>query len=123
MHECQKFDAMKEWEKYEINDYMCMQICFQVYHKCFDKEEENDLLGVDVAQIKDDYRNCVDKEKYKCEWCEFTSPEMKDVTQHYLKTHRHNHQIKCWKCDKKVTTILELKKHVGMYHYTPECEV
>ena len=81
--------------------------------KCFDKEEENELLGVDVAKIKEDYRNCADEENFKCEVCEFTSSAMQDAKEHFLKTHRHNHQLDCWKCDKKVKTIIELSKHFG----------
>ena len=77
-----------------------MKICWQVDHKCFDKEEENEKLGIDVAKIKEDYRNCVDEEK--CEVCEFTSSALKDVKEHFLKTHRQNHQLDCWKCDKKL---------------------
>ena len=50
-----------------------MKICWQVDHKCFDKEEEKELLGIDVAKIKEDYRNCVDEESFKFEMCEFIS--------------------------------------------------
>ena len=80
---------------------ICIDICWQGDHKCFDKEEENELLGVDVAKIKEDYRNCADEENFKCEVCEFTSSAMQDVKEHFLKTHRHNQQLDCWKCDKK----------------------
>ena len=121
-HEYQKFYDMDEDDKYEVNEYICMKMCWQGDHKCFDKEEENELLGVDVEKIKEDYRNCVDEENFKCEMCEFTSSVMKDVTEHFLKTHRHNHQLGCWKCDKKVKTIIELRKHFGTYHYTSQSE-
>ena len=114
---------MDDCEKYEVNEYMCMQTCWQGYHKCFDKEEENDLLGVDVEKIKEDYRNCVEEETFKCEACELTRSTMKDITEHFLKTHRHNQQIECWQCDKKVKTIIELRKHVGTYHYNPQSEI
>ena len=76
---------MDDGEKYEVNECICMKICWQGDHKCFDKEEENELLGVDVANIKEDYRNCVDEENFKCEVWEFTSSAVKDVKAHFLK--------------------------------------
>ena len=65
-HPYEKFDKMEEWERYEVNDYMCYYICWQGDHKCFEKEEENELIGVDVKKIKEDYRNGVYEECFKC---------------------------------------------------------
>ena len=75
-------------------------------HQCFEKEEDNDLLGIAVKKIKEDCRDCVDQENVKCEMCEFTCSAMKDVKEQLLKTHRHDHQLECWKCDKKVKQFL-----------------
>ena len=83
IHQYEKFDALEEWEKYEVNDYMCDNICWQGDHKCFEKEEENDLIGVDVKKIKEDFRNCVYEERYKCEMCNYQSKTMKQVNTHF----------------------------------------
>ena len=40
-HEFQKFDEMDDGEKYEVNEFICFNICWQGYHKCFEKEYEN----------------------------------------------------------------------------------
>ena len=78
-------------------------------------------MQIYVTKIKEDFRNCVDEETFKCEACEFTGSAMKDVTDHFLKTHRQNHQTECWECDKKVKTISEL--HVGTYHFIPQIKI
>ena len=97
---------------------MCGYICWQGDHKCFEKEEENDLLGVDVKKIKDDYKNCVFEETFKCEMCNFKSTSMKTVRSHFLNKHREDYRVKCWNCDKQLSSILELRKHVGTYQNT-----
>ena len=121
-HEFRKYEEMDDGEKYEVQDFICYNICWQGDHKCLEKEEENELLGIDVFRIKQDFRNCVEEESFKCEMCDYTGYEMKDVKEHFLKTHRHEHQVKCWICDKKVKTIFDLSKHVGTYHYTSQSE-
>ena len=119
-HEFQKFDDMDDGEKYEVNEYICFNICWQGDHKCYEKEEENNLLGIDVKKIKEDYRNCVEEETFTCEMCEFVSSEMKNVQEHFLHTHRNEYKLACWECDKKFKSIFELRKHVGTYHYTSQ---
>ena len=119
-HKYQKFEDMEEWEKYEVNDYMCGYICWQGYHKCFEKQEENDFLGVDVEKVKEDFRNCVFEDTYKCEMCAFKSKAMEKVRTHFLDTHKENYSIKCRECGETLKTISELRKHIGTYHYTPE---
>ena len=122
IHQYEKFDALEEWEKYEVNDYMCDNICWQGDHKCFEKEEENDLIGVDVKKIKDDFRNCVYEERYKCEMCNYQSKTMKQVNTHFLDKHKTDYKVNCWECDKELKTISELRKHVGTFHYTLKSE-
>ena len=109
---------MEEWEKWEVNDYMCEFICWQGDHKCCEKQEENELLGVDVNKIKYDYKNCVDDNSFKCEMCDFLSLDIKEVNNHFLGNHKEDYYIKCWECNEKTKTISELRKHVGTYHYT-----
>ena len=36
----------KKIDKYEVNEYICMNICRQGDHKCFHKDEDNDLLDL-----------------------------------------------------------------------------
>ena len=52
-------------------------MCWQGDHRCYDKDEDNELLGVDVEKIKDDFRNSVDEDNFKCEMCDFTSSVIK----------------------------------------------
>ena len=79
---------MDEDEKYEVNEYICANLCWQGDHKCYEKEEENELIGVDVGKIKEDFRNCVGEESFKCEGCDFMDCTIKNVQEHFLKTHR-----------------------------------
>ena len=60
-NEHEKFDVMDEEERFNVNEEICGKMCWQGDHKCFDKEHENELLGVDVEKIKDDFRNCVEE--------------------------------------------------------------
>jgi hypothetical protein len=121
-HKYQKFDEMDEDEKYEVNEYICANLCWQGDQKCYEKEEENELLGIDVGKIKEDYRNCVEEESFKCEICDYMGFAIINVKEHFLKTHRKNYQLSCWKCEEKCKTIFELRKHVGTFHYTPQTE-
>ena len=109
-------------EKYEVNDYMCGFICWQGDHKCYEKEEENELLGIDVDKIKQDFRNGVCEETFKCEICDYQCKEIKKVRTHFLDTHKEDYFIKCRECGEKFKTISELRKHIGTYHYTCESE-
>ena len=52
---------MDEGDKYEIGEEICIRNCWQGYHKCYPKIKENELIGVDVKQIKEDFKNCVDE--------------------------------------------------------------
>ena len=40
-HEYKTFDEMDDGEKYKVNEYICIKICWQGDHKRFDVEEEN----------------------------------------------------------------------------------
>ena len=44
---------------------------------------------------------------------------MESVKDHFMVTHTEGKKLRCWKCDKEVKTISELKQHIGSYHYTP----
>ena len=121
-HEFQKFYEMDDGERYEVNEFICYNICWQGYHKCFEKEEENDFLGIDVKKVKEDFRNCVDEETFKCEICKFVSCEMENVNKHFLQTHKNEHKLACWLCEKKFKSIFDMRKHVGTYHYTSQSE-
>ena len=47
-HEYQKYDEMDEWEKYEVNEYICINTCWRGDHRCYDK---------DVNRINEYFRN------------------------------------------------------------------
>ena len=84
--------------------------------------EDNELMGVDVDKIRDDYENCVREEIYHCEKCDFKSEEMKKVKEHFMTIHMTNYKFQCWECDKEIEKVTELKQHFGSYHYTPIAE-
>ena len=44
---------MDEDDKNEVNDQICGQLCLQGDHKCYEKESENELIGVNVKRIKE----------------------------------------------------------------------
>ena len=58
----------------------------------------------------------------ECEICDYIGSAIINVKEHFLKTHRKNYQLSCWKCEEKYKTIFELRKHVGTFHYTPLTE-
>ena len=86
-HEYDKYNNMNDDEQYEVKEMICGQVCWQGYHKCYELKEENELLGVDVDQIKEDYKNCVEKEVYYCESCKYKSGKMESVKDHFMVTH------------------------------------
>ena len=45
----------------KLVEEICIRNCWQGYHKCYPKIKENELIGVDVKQIKEDFKNCVDE--------------------------------------------------------------
>ena len=78
--------------------------------------KENELIGVDVKQNKEDFKNCVDKEMYYCEICTFKNKEMTQVQEHFLIKHKECNIFCCWECDMKTKTINEFKRHIGNCH-------
>ena len=112
-----KYDSMDHDDKYEISEDIRGRNCWQGYHKCYEIEKENELIGVNVRRIKEDFRNCVDEEMYYCEICEFKNKEMTKVQDHFLAKHKESHIFSCWECATKVKTIDEFKRHIGNKHY------
>ena len=105
-------------ELQEIEDEICLNLCWCGYHKCDRYGKFNNLLmGVDVTYLKKvDYDRDV-KKKFKCEDCPFDSAEMEDVKNHFMKNHSENYMYKCWKCQEQMKTIDEMKIHYGKAHY------
>ena len=103
-----RYESMDEGDKYEIGEEICIRNCWQGYHKCYPKIKENELIGVDVKQIKEDFKNCVDEEMYYCEICTFKNKEMTQVQECNI--------FCCWECDMKTKTINEFKRHIGNCH-------
>ena len=63
-------------ELQEIEDEICLNLCWCGYHKCEKDDKFNMLMGVDVKYLrKVDYNRDVEK-KFKCEECPFDSSEM-----------------------------------------------
>ena len=39
--------------------------------KCYELKEDNELFGIDVDKIKEDYEKCVEEGVYYCESCKY----------------------------------------------------
>ena len=112
-----KYNQMDEYNQFDVYQEICLTICWSGYHKCMDHDEDNELLGVDVVKIRDDYNNRR-KEKFHCEKCNYLSTEMEEVKNHFLA--KHEKEYSCWECEEKFSTITEFKMHYGSFHYSEE---
>ena len=115
--EYKKYNDMSEYDQFDVGQEICLNICWSGFHKCMDYDEDNELLGVNVEKIRDDYNNRRE-ERFFCEQCNYFSKEMEDVKIHYMKKHKKLYS--CWECGKIFYTISEFKKHHGSYHFTVE---
>ena len=111
-----KLDLTEE-EMQNLEDELCMNLCWCGFHVCNPKDEDNFLLGIDTAFLRSVNYDHTVKEKFRCEKCSFYSADMKDVNQHYMEHHRDTHMFPCWECDKKFKTIEELKTHFAKQHF------
>ena len=110
---------MEDHDQFEMKEEICANICWCGYHKCFDHDQDNELMGVHVKKLR---AGNDDEETYYCENCDFKSDLMENVKNHFMLNHRDTYKFKCWECDKEVETISELKQHYGTYHYIPISE-
>jgi len=109
-------NCLSNQQMQNLEDELCMKLCWCGYHVCNPKDEDNMLLGIDIVYLRRvNYDHAV-KEKFRCEKCQFCSENMKDVNQHYMEHHRDTHVFPCWECNKKFKTIEELKIHFGKLH-------
>ena len=106
-----------EEEMQNLEDELCLNLCWCGFHVCNPKDEDNFLLGIDTAYLRRVNYDHTVKEKFRCEKCSFYSVNMKDVNQHYMDHHRDNHMFPCWECNKKFKTIVELKTHFAKLHF------
>ena len=111
-----KLDLTEE-EMQNLEDELCLNLCWCGFHVCNPKDEDNFLLGIDTAFLRSVNYDHTVKEKFRCEKCSFYSADMKDVNQHYMEHHRDTHMFPCWECDKKFKTIEELKTHYAKQHF------
>ena len=108
---------LTEEEMQNLEDELCLNLCWCGFHVCNPKDEDNFLLGIDTAFLRSVNYDHTVKEKFRCEKCSFYSADMKDVNQHYMEHHRDTHMFPCWECDKKFKTIEELKTHYAKQHF------
>ena len=106
-----------EEEMQNLEDELCLNLCWCGFHVCNPKDEDNFLLGIDTAYLRRVNYDHTVKEKFRCEKCSFYSVNMKDVNQHYMDHHRDNHMFPCWECNKKFKTIVDLKTHFAKLHF------
>ena len=111
-----KLDLTEE-EMQNLEDELCLNLCWCGFHVCNPKDEDNFLLGIDTAFLRSVNYDHTVKEKFRCEKCSFYSADMKDVNQHYMEHHRDTHMFPCWECNKKFKTIEELKTHYAKQHF------
>ena len=110
-------NCLSNQQMQNLEDELCMNLCWCGYHVCNPKDEDNMLLGIDIVYLRRvNYDHAV-KEKFRCEKCQFCSENMKDVNQHYMEHHRDTHVFPCWECNKKFKTIEELKIHFAKAHF------
>ena len=110
-------NCLSNQQMQNLEDELCMKLCWCGYHVCNPKDEDNMLLGIDIVYLRRvNYDHAV-KEKFRCEKCQFCSENMKDVNQHYMEHHRDTHVFPCWECNKKFKTIEELKIHFAKAHF------
>ena len=69
---CFRSLASHQDDKFKVNEEICGRNCWPGYQKCFDIEHENELIGVGVEKKKQDFRNCLEEDKFYCESCDFT---------------------------------------------------
>ena len=112
-----KYNNMDENQQWDVGEEICMNICWGGSHKCMNHDDDNELLGVDVVKIRDDYENCR-RDKFHCEKCEYSSTKMEEVKNHFIINHEKEYS--CWECEGNFSTITEFKKHYGSFHYTEE---
>ena len=117
--EYDKYDRMDDDDQFEVKEEICANICWCGHHKCFDHDQDNELMGVNVIKLR---AGNDDEETYYCEDCDFKSDLMESVKNHFMLNHRDTYKYKCWECDKEVETISELKQHYGTFHYIPLSE-
>ena len=108
---------LSEQQMQNLEDELCLNLCWCGFHVCNPKDEDNFLLGIDTAYLRSVNYDHTVKEKFRCEKCSFYSVNMKDVNQHYMDHHRDNHMFPCWECNKKFKTIVELKTHFAKLHF------
>ena len=108
---------LTEEEMQNLEDELCLNLCWCGFHVCNPKDKDNFLLGIDTAYLRRVNYDHTVKEKFRCEKCSFYSADMKDVNQHYMEHHRDTHMFPCWECDKKFKTIEELKTHYAKQHF------
>ena len=112
-----KYDNMNENDQFDVYQEICVNICWSGFHKCMEYDEDNELIGVNVDKIRDDYNNR-SEEMFYCEKCKYCSKKMDDVKKHFMLNHKKTY--KCWECEKEIETISVFKRHYGTHHFISE---
>ena len=67
-HEDEKYNKMDDTDQLDVKQDICDNICWCGYHKCFNDDEDNELKGINVAKLREDYENSL-QEVFQCEVC------------------------------------------------------
>ena len=105
----------EEWENLE--DELCLNLCWRGYHICNEKDEDNLLLGSDISYLRSCIYNDDVKNKFKCQACYFAREEMEEVNKHFMDHHRDTFRLPCSECKMKFKTINQLKNHYASKHF------
>jgi hypothetical protein len=78
---------MDDDDQFEGKEEICANICWCGYHKCFNQDQDNELMGVNVKKL----RACNDDEETNYIYCEnfdFKSDLMESVKNQFILNHR-----------------------------------
>ena len=112
-----KYEDMNEHDKFDVYQEISFNICWSGFQKCMECNEDNELLGVNVEKIRDDYNN-QREESFYCEKCTFSRKDMEDVKKHFEKKHIESYS--CCECDKLMDSMTDFKRHYGSFHFMVE---
>ena len=120
------FDNFSDDEQYESRMVVCDYFCKADIgkHRCEDEEYEA-LIGLDAANIYDEYDSELINGEYKhtvflpCEKCNRVFTEYEKVWEHFLRKHTKDEFIECIveNCEYAAKSVSQLTMHIGVNHY------
>ena len=115
-----KYDELSGRDQFEVQEIVCDKLCVdcESWHRCWNNESDLKYQGINLKGITGIYD--MKKQFFPCDYCNYKSIKMENVTEHFKTKHTDGYRLKCWYCEKEVLTMEKLKKHIGSKHYTPQ---